>query len=275
MELAGPWLEVANSDQDVIERRVKLLEDYKEFIDQQNYAEKFDSRSNLHSSVLEEFLYYLFRDLVSEFGANVLFGKSNAFKDLFFVPPCFTQMTQRAYARIEKKDHDFVIGTRVEAKLELKNPSNDLGLGILSESNFLQEIVGEYEVVVEGDVETHIFDVPAVVIECKTYLDKTMLEGSSRAAEQLKAISPNALYIVAMEWLKLTSAVNLKKYDLDQIYVFRRQKNTDREFRFLANYHKMPIDPEVVWHLYELVRNHLTIDWDSTIEQGLERGWLL
>ena len=39
------------------------LNEYKDFLDQQHYAEKFDSRSNLHSSVLEEFMYYLFKDL--------------------------------------------------------------------------------------------------------------------------------------------------------------------------------------------------------------------
>ncbi|MEH2191299.1 MAG: hypothetical protein V7K98_01340 [Nostoc sp.] len=47
-------------------------------IDQQHYAEKFDSRSNLHSSVLEEFLYYLFKDLVRDFGENALIGGASS-----------------------------------------------------------------------------------------------------------------------------------------------------------------------------------------------------
>jgi hypothetical protein len=32
---------------------VKLFAEHKEFIDQKKYAEQFDSRSNLHSSVIE------------------------------------------------------------------------------------------------------------------------------------------------------------------------------------------------------------------------------
>ena len=56
----------------------------KEFIDQQKYAEKFDSRSNLHSSVLEEFIYYIFRDLVFEFSNSAVLGKAHTFKDIFF-----------------------------------------------------------------------------------------------------------------------------------------------------------------------------------------------
>jgi hypothetical protein len=46
------------------------------------------------------------------------------------------------------------------------------------------------------------------------------------------------MYIVVAEWLKLAESVNLKKYKIDQIYVLRKQKNTDREFRYGADYQK-------------------------------------
>jgi hypothetical protein len=269
--LIGPSAEVLEQDYEVVQQRVQLFERYKNFLDQQRYAEKFDSRSNLHSSVLEEFLYYLFRDLAGSFGKNALIGKSHAFKDIFFAPPNYRGMVQRAHARIERKDHDFVIGVTVSAHLDLKANHDNENSGHWR----IAEPPSQYNTRIEGDSETHYFDIAAVAIECKTYLDKTMLEGSSRAAEQLKARNPNAMYIVVMEWLKLTSAVNLRKYEVDQIYVFRKQKNTDREFRFADDYNKNPIDPDVVWHLYRNVRNHLTSDWEGGVEQGLERGWLL
>ena len=51
-----------------------------------------------------------------------------------------------------------------------------------------------------------------------------------------------------MEWIKLTENVNLQKYSvIDQLYVLRKQKNTDREFRYLPEYQKNPIYPDVVW----------------------------
>jgi hypothetical protein len=102
-----------------------------------------------------------------------------------------------------------------------------------------------------------------------------MLEGSSTAADQLVVRNPNAMYIVVAEWLKLTENVNLKKYKVDQIYVLRKQKNTDREFRFLPEYEKSPIHIDVVEHLFATVRNHLLQDWDGGIAKGLERGYLL
>ena len=117
--------------------------------------------------------------------------------------------------------------------------------------------------------------IPAAAIECKTYLDKTMLEGASMAAEQLKFRNPNALYLVVCEWLKLTENVNLRKFKVDQIYVLRKQKNTDREFRFLSAYEKKPIYLDVVEHLFNTVRAHLTSNWEGGVSFGLQKGYLL
>jgi len=51
MNLVGPKSEITDQDDSIITQRVELLTKYKDFLDQQHYAEKFDSRSNLHSSV--------------------------------------------------------------------------------------------------------------------------------------------------------------------------------------------------------------------------------
>jgi hypothetical protein len=150
--------------------------------------------------------------------------------------------------KLELKDHDFVIGVSINASLTCS-----------------------------GSTETEKIEVqvPAVAIECKTYLDKTMLEGSSTAGSQLLSRNPNALFIVVAEFLKLTENVNLKKYQVDQIYILRKQKNTDREFRFLPNFVKNPIYDDVVAHLFNTVRKHLTNDWEGGIPHGLDRGYLI
>jgi len=275
MALIGPSSAVAETDQKVVERRVELFSQYKDFLDQQHYAEHFDSRSNLHSSVLEEFMYYLFKDLVTEFGEHALIGKSHTFKDIFFTPPSYGEMLKRPYAGIERKDHDFVIGVTIEASFHSAvPPKQDDSTG--GKVVIITEEPEDYtEVTTTQNSETHLFDVPAIAIECKTYLDKNMLEGSSRSAEELKARNPNGLYMVVMEWIKLADAVNLRKYKVDQIYVLRRQKNTDRDKRYLTGYVKNPIDPDVVWHLYTTVRAYLTSDWLGGVENGIQRGWLI
>lgn len=102
-----------------------------------------------------------------------------------------------------------------------------------------------------------------------------MLQDASTAAEQLQHRNPNALYIVVAEWLKLTDSVNLKKFKIDQIYILRKQKNTDREFRFEEGYVKNSIYQDVVEHLFEKIRDYLTTDWKSGINFGLENGYLI
>ncbi len=247
-ELDGPKKLEFESDKDIIRRRVELLNNYKDFLDQQHYAEQFDSRSNLHSSVLEEFMYYLFKDLVREISVNALIGKSHSFKDIFFRAQNYQEMVTAPNALIEIKDHDFSIGCSVTAHMKCKGMETP---------------------------EIHEWDIPAVAIECKTYLDKTMLQDVSTAADQLKQKNPNAMYIVVAEWLKLTESVNLKKYKIDQIYVLRKQKNTDREFRYSKEYIKNPIYSDVVEHLFYTVRDFLTTDWEGGIANGLEKGHLI
>lgn len=246
--LQGPTKDQQAEDGSIIAERVRLFNEYKEFIDQQHYAEHFDSRSNLHSSVLEEFIYYLFSDLVKSFSPSALVGKAQAFKDIFFHASNYADMVRKPSTKIEKKDHDFVIGINVHSKMHTSGHSEE---------------------------EIDVFQIPAVAIECKTYLDKTMLEGSSTSAEQLRHKSPNAMYIVVAEWLKLTENVNISKYRVNQIYVLRKQKNTDREYRYLEGYQKNPVYPEVVEHLFNSVRHHLTTDRETGTVNGLQRGWLL
>ena len=245
--LKGPIKVISDTDQNTIIQRVKLFNEYKDFLDQKCYAEKFDSRSNLHSSVLEEFMYYLFKDLVSSISPNALIGKSHSFKDIFFRASNYREMVASPNARIEIKDHDFSIGCSITAKMTCNGSE---------------------------EIETHNWDIPAVAIECKTYLDKTMLQDVSTAADQLKQRNPNSLYIVVSEWLKLSENVNLRKYKVDEIYVLRKQKNTDREFRY-ENYDKNPIYSDAVVHLFDKVRNFLISDWDVGIESSLERGYLI
>lgn len=246
--IQGPLSTASAADQASLSARVELLNDYKDFIEERRFVEAFDSRSNLQSSALEEFMYYLFNDLVKSMSEDALIGKSHSFKDIFFRPPSYAEMLKTPHSFIEKKDHDFAIGVSVDASLKTKSGQ---------------------------DAETERWDLPAVAIECKTYLDKTMLQDISTAAEQLKVRNPNAIYIVVAEWLKLTEAVNLKKLKVDQIYILRKQKNSDREVRLQEGYQKNPIYLDVVEHLFTTVRDHLTKPWEGTVGHGLNRGFLL
>ena len=248
LELKGPFFKKDESDTSILEERVRLMNEYKDFIDQKIYAEAFDSRSNLHSTVLEEFVYYLFKDLVADISTNAIIGKSHAYKDIFYQSTSFKNMITEPSFKIEKKDHDFIIGVNIEAKFKCKGGTKE---------------------------QKERLEIPAVAIECKTYLDKTMLEEVSTAGSQLLIINPNAKYFVVAERLKLTDAVNLKKYKVDQIYILRKMKNTDREFRLQDDYENKPIYADVAENLFNDVREHLSKEWKGSTSISLESGMLL
>ena len=234
--------------EEIIRKRVDSFNAYKDFIDQKIYAEFFDSRSNLHSSVLEEFMYYLFKDIATEDNEDALVGKSHAFKDFFFNPLNFTDMLTKSNIKVERKDHDFIIGSQIDAKLTVKG---------------------------SGESESEIWNLPAIAIECKTYIDKTMLESSSTAADQLKIKNPSALYLIVSEKVKLTDKINLKKYKVDEIFILRKEKNIDREYTYDSSYQRNPVYVDVVLKLFEFVKEHLTTDWEGQFADGLERGFLI
>ena len=95
-----------------------------------------------------------------------MIGKSRAFKELSFKSDNYDSMLVRPGALLEVKDYDFVIGATINATFRCKGKDS-------------------------GDEES--FDMPAVAIECKTYLDKTMLESCSTTGEQLKRKFPRPL----------------------------------------------------------------------------------
>jgi hypothetical protein len=93
---------------------------------------------------LEEFLFILF--FQNKLCSQLKKGAIEAYSNLFFNPKNFKDFVNKpASLYISRKNQDFTI-------------------------------YNEYEIVV--DKEKRVLKVPIISIECKTYLDKTMLEGS-------------------------------------------------------------------------------------------------
>jgi hypothetical protein len=68
----------------------------------------------------------------------------HTFKDIFFTPENFINMPKKPNAKIEKKDHDFAIGVKINTTLQCFGSMRP---------------------------ESDTWDLPAVAVECKTYLE--------------------------------------------------------------------------------------------------------
>lgn len=234
--------EIDGRTPDDIKALVNHLNDYK------NSTESiFDARPNsaqevLQPSILEEFFEVLFCNVSLLVNVDPpVRGPAQSYIDLIFNPTNLANLIDVPEYTIQRKDHDFVLGSRVN--LALTNPAS----GNTTSAN---ELI-----------------IPAVAIECKRYLERNMLDECSGTAERVKRATPYCMYLVVSEFLKMDDGFpELSK--IDEVFVLRKQRNSDRnKLGFVPN----PIDASLVIELFEMVIAHLRrIWWDpkSALKTG-------
>lgn len=229
-----------------LNKKVKLLNEYKNYIDLLKENGVFKMQDKIASSVLEEFLFQLFKNIPnikSSIENKLIYvGQAQAYTDLSFVPKDFADFVKNPGVYINKKNQDFTISKIVRC---------------IFETNRKQEKV---ELVV-----------PAVAVECKTFIPSTMLGQSAFEAQRLKQGNPYALYLIVAEQNALSEDVNLKNSPIDEIFILRKQKRNSAKNKVKD---KKPIDSVVVKELYEFVKYHLASDWFNP-SKATERGRLI
>ncbi|MFH1708715.1 MAG: Bpu10I family restriction endonuclease [Planctomycetota bacterium] len=237
--------EITGITDDAIIKRVELLNDYKNFIDSPKYKKEkgnqggFTSQSKLHSTVLEEFMYFLFKDIPRLQGKYIEYGPANAYANLYFAPANIDAFEKHTGITINTKNQDFAISKEIIIKSQAHNDA-------------LEEFNRIY--------------VPIVSIECKTYIDKTMLEGSVATAEKIKRGNPYSLFLIVTETYDVSMDVDPKYSQIDQIYVLRKQTRRGGELHPFAN--------DVVIELFQKVERHIATDWKN-IETRIDKGLMI
>lgn len=228
---------------EVIFERVSLLNNYYNFINQNNFDNVFSSQGKFRSTILEEFMYILFRDLIVEklsaiedVNKKIKIGGQRAYTNLYFSGSNFLNFVENPEIGIHQKDQDFAIYRPVKITVENNLPLNA--------------------------------NLPVVAIENKTYIDKTMLDGSISTAEKIKAGNPYCLFLIVCENYDVSLTIDPKYSKIDQIYVLRKAK------RNAPNYNQ-PIFPEIVVDLFDEVNNHLSRDWSNVENKLLTSGKII
>lgn len=223
-----------------VDTLVALLNAYKDAVEP-----IFDGRSNsaqevLQPSIIEEFMEYLFAPVASVIGDAGVRAPEKGYLDLVFHPKSIKTMLSSPEHTIRTKDHDFVIGSRIE--MQLISPTSK-------------------------ETQRDRLVIPAVALECKRYLERNMLDECSGTAARVKAATPYCLYIVVAEYLKMDDCrPELSK--IDQIYILRKQRNSER---LAVGFRPNPIDAELVWDLQQTVSRHLAKIWWNP-EAGVKSG---
>lgn len=226
-------------DDETIVKRVAALNRYYDFLHENGYDNLFSAQTKFRPTILEEFMAILFRDLIEECRKNCPCGKLNlgavkAYANLYFYGKDFSAFVEKPTIGLNLKDQDFAIYRDVEFK-------------------------------VDGG-EAVVASLPIVAVECKSYIDKTMLEGSVATAEKIKAGNPYALFCMVSEQYDVSMNVDPAYSRIDQIYVLR--KKTRRE-------PWKDIDADVVISFVRLVKGHLVRPWSDVAKKLTDTGMLI
>lgn len=226
---------------EIISLRVKSLNTYYDFLKENSYDKEYTSQSKFRSTILEEFVYYIFRDFLDEkkseiqgLAKNVLkLGSIKAYTNLYFKAKNVVEFVNAPKIGINEKDQDFSIFRTL--KMEVEN-------------------------------NTFLTNIPVISLECKTYLDKSMLEGSIATAEKIKSGNPYSFFGIVAETYDVAFEVDPAYSRIDQIYVLRKSKRKDVE---------KPIHADVFIKLFTDSKYHFERDWSDIEAKMNKRGVII
>jgi len=190
----------------------------------------FSAQSKFEPTILEEVLYRMFKEYESE---KIKIGGIKAFSNMFFSPSDFENFKAHSNIKINTKDQDFAIYKQVE-------------------------------IVTDDNEPTKAF-VPVLTVECKTYLDKTMLEGSVATAEKVKNGNPYCRFCIVTERYDVDLKVDITNSRIDQIYILKKDAKK-------SNADSIGIATDVVRLIYEDTRKHLNAKWTDIEKNIKEKG---
>ncbi len=219
-------LHLKEYDRFSISKKVSYLNGYYNFMHKNVLDKAFSAQGKFRPTILEEFLFLLFKDYVEVVKKqhdkeDVLgSGAVKAYSNLYFKAKDFSNFIKAPEIGINEKDQDYAIYRSFDISI---NQSNPLQIRI-----------------------------PAIAIEAKTYIDKTMLDSIIATAEKIKSGNPHTRFIAVAERYDVSFAVDPAYSRIDQIYILRKSMRKNEW---------LDIDKGVVWKLFDDTIKHLERPW--------------
>lgn len=232
-------LAISGIDEDSVRLKVGFLNEYYNFIHNQCYDNLFSAQGKFRPTILEEFLFLLFKDVVAEKKAQydnldvLSSGSVKAYTNIYFRAKDLQDFIQRPEIGVNEKDQDYAIYRTFDISV--------------------------------NNAPTKRIQIPAVAIEAKTYIDKTMLDGIIATAEKLKNGNPYTRFVAVAERYDVSLDVDPSYSRIDQIYILRKGMKKG-EWK--------DIDAAVVLRLYNETVEHLDRPW-SDVQKRLEEDGVI
>ena len=233
-------LNIKKYDQESIYQKVALLNAYYNYMHTHGLDQVFSSQGKFRPTVLEEFLFLLFKDYVNDIKKkedqdNVLnSGNVKAYSNIYFKAKNFIDFIHTPEIGVNEKDQDYAIYRTFDISINKAEPMQ--------------------------------IRIPAVAIEAKTYVDKTMLDSIIATAEKIKSGNPYTRFITVAERYDVSYAVDPAYSRIDQIYVLRKSMRK-KEW--------CDIDQQVVWRMVRETIAHLERPWSDIEKRIKEEGVII
>lgn len=212
-----------------LDAKVWAWNEYLNFVRNNN---PFTSQSKFEPTILEEVLFRIFINLQK---GQIEVGGAKTYSNLYFSPSNFDEFKLIDNVKINCKDQDFAIYKNVAFTLQ--------------------------------NGESVKMSVPVVAFECKTHLDKTMLESSVATAEKIKNGNPSCRFCIVTERYIVDKSVDIRSSRIDQIYVLRKNAKSNNKTQL--------IQPDVVKKIFNDTMEYLNNDWSSIEKNIRENGTVL
>ena len=124
-----------------------------------------------------------------------------------------------------------------------------------------------------SDVKSNEIVIPVVAIECKTYIERNMLDSCAGTATRLKKALSYCMYIVASEYMKLEDA-QPELTNIDEVFVLCKATNSDRLSRKRRDAAPHIVHSDLVIDLYNMVSRHINAIWWQP-EDALDTGKII
>lgn len=233
-------LRMKKFDEKATYQKVALLNTYYNFMHTNGFDQAFSSQGKFRPTILEEFLFLLFKDYVNnikekEDKDNVLHsGNVKAYSNIYFKAKNFFDFIHSPEIGINEKDQDYAIYRTFDISINKAEPMQ--------------------------------IRIPAIAIEAKTYVDKTMLDSIIATAEKIKSGNPYTRFITVAERYDVSYAVDPAYSRIDQIYVLRKS---------MRKTEWCDIDKQVVWRIVRETIAHLERPWSDIEKRIKEEGVII
>lgn len=232
-------LSLTGCDRTTVGLKVMHLNKYYNFLHEGRLDGAFSAQGKFRSTILEEFLFLLFKDYVKKLqddnnAAKLLdSGSVKAYTNIYFKAKNFQDFIKSPEIGVNEKDQDYAIYRNFDITI--------------------------------NDATSMVVRIPAVAVEAKTYIDKTMLDSIIATAEKIKTGNPHTRFIAVAERYDVSFSVDPAYSRIDQIYILRKSMRKNQW---------MDIDENVVWRMVDETIGHLQRPW-SDIETRLKEDGVI